>query len=154
MKKWPGMVHLKTIILKTQLSANSTSKLKIAPTTQVKAKINFVIISIQKVCKCCTLDYYYLVTRSSSPRIPRAAELWRVHSSAGHGPEGGPEVWREECVEDRVQAGVAVRQTVSDDLEDDQSAELDVVDAKAFEKQNNLESQIVQLRNQLNIVKT
>jgi len=80
----------------------------------------------------------YLVTGKSSSRIPRATELGRVHTPSGHCPEGGPEVRREERIEDRVQAWVAVRQTVGDDLEDDQAAELDVVDAKALEEEYNL----------------
>jgi hypothetical protein len=49
-----------------------------------------------------------------------------------------PEVWGEESVEDRVEAGVAVSQTVGDDLEDDEAAQLDVVDAETLEEKNDL----------------
>jgi len=74
--------------------------------------------------------------------VSRTAELRRIHAAGGHGSKRGSEVWREESVEDRVQAGVAVGQTVGDDLEDDEAADLDVVVAKALQKQNDLKIQI------------
>ena len=80
-----------------------------------------------------------MVAGESSAGISCAAELRRVHPSAGNGPEGRPEVGGEESVEDRIEAGVAVGQAVGDDLEDDESAQLDVVDAEALQQQNNLE---------------
>ena len=79
-----------------------------------------------------------LVARERPARISRAAELRRIHSAGGHGAKRRSEVWGEESVEDRVEAGVAVGQTVSDDLKDDEAADLDVVDAETLQKQNYL----------------